>query len=482
MAGIIGHVGIGLDKDATTAEFSQLQGIVAGEVAKLKPVTLKLDVAGTTKEFGELSKVIKEVASNINKINTSKITGNGGVTKDIKESTEAFDRMRKLQAEMKTLSRDLNKSDPTSGAAKTMSKQLEELSAKYTQMKELFSSSLTSKQKNTLSDEWEKLGRTIDLVQSRMADKRAAQEAAAAQKTATDAAKQAAKEQEQANRQAAQAAKQAAREQAQAARQAAKEQAQAIREQAKAQKEAEQTEKQRANSLKTLYNMLRQIRQLENSVKNGKGGTGSKTYQDALTLDNAVSSAIARGGVTSGELTKYQTGLSNLRLTAFETGDALKSMTGPLDSLEARLVYMFSLSNMVSQAIRQFKEMFNTVVELDSAMTQLRIVTNNTDVEYTDFSKKTSKVAQEIGTSAKDLIDSTTVFARLGHSLSESGDLARLTSMLSKVGDVDVSSAQNAMTAITKAFNDVDTSNIESAMDKMVVVGKRLAQSYSNIA
>ncbi len=456
----IGSVYLELDKGMTTKSFKGLQGIVNGVVNNLKPVTLKLDVKNTTKEFNELSKVLKDVASNINKINTSKIAGGSGVAKEINEATEAFNRMRKLQAEMSSLAKDLNKADPSSGAAKTMSRQLEELSAKYAQMKSMFSDMFTPKQKNTLSDEWEKLSRSIELVQSKMADKRSAQEAASAQRAAAEAAKQAAQDQAQADKEAAQAA----------------------RDQAKAQKEAEQIEKQRANSLKNLYNMLRQIRQLETSVKNGKGGEGSQSYQDLLMLDNAVSDAIARGGATSEEMNEFRTNLSATRLEIDGTGDAIRNMTSPLDALESRLVYMVSLSNLVMQAVRQFKEMFNTVVELDSAMTQLRIVTNNTEAEYATFGKNTSQVAQEIGASTKDLIDSTTTFARLGYSLSESSDLARLTAMLSKVGDVDVSSAQNAMTAITKAFKDVDTSNIESAMDKMVTVGNNFPISVAELA
>ena len=46
--------------------------------------------------------------------------------------------------------------------------------------------------------------------------------------------------------------------------------------------------------------------------------------------------------------------------------------------------------------------------------------------------------------------------------------------MLSSVGDIDVSSAQNAVTAIVKAFSDeIDIDNIESVMDRLVKVGKQ---------
>lgn len=56
-------------------------------------------------------------------------------------------------------------------------------------------------------------------------------------------------------------------------------------------------------------------------------------------------------------------------------------------------------------------------------------------------------------------------------SLEESSTLAELTTMVQQVGDIDASAAQDAITAIIKAF-DIDTSHIQTVLDEMVVVGK----------
>ena len=40
--------------------------------------------------------------------------------------------------------------------------------------------------------------------------------------------------------------------------------------------------------------------------------------------------------------------------------------------------------------------------------------------------------------------------------------------------DIDVKDAQDAITSIIKAFDDVDASNIESVMDKLITTGKML--------
>ena len=80
---------------------------------------------------------------------------------------------------------------------------------------------------------------------------------------------------------------------------------------------------------------------------------------------------------------------------------------------------------------------------------QLRL-TNATTTEYEAYGNY-SQAAQRISSSMADLVDSTT-YARLGYNLKESSILAEYTSMLKNVGDIEVSEAQDAITAITKSF------------------------------
>ena len=114
-------------------------------------------------------------------------------------------------------------------------------------------------------------------------------------------------------------------------------------------------------------------------------------------------------------------------------------------------------------------------------MTQLKIVTQDTDAAYEKYLDTVSKTATKIGSSISDLIDSTTTYARLGYSLEESSTLAEYTAMLQNVGDINVSDAQDAITAIVKAFG-VGIDEIETIMDKMVATGNNFPISVSQIA
>ena len=70
------------------------------------------------------------------------------------------------------------------------------------------------------------------------------------------------------------------------------------------------------------------------------------------------------------------------------------------------------------------------------------------------------------------MIDAATVYNRLGFSDTESLKYAELTTMYSKVGDVDISDAESNITALIKAYN-VGVDQLELALDKMVYVGKQ---------
>ena len=181
---------------------------------------------------------------------------------------------------------------------------------------------------------------------------------------------------------------------------------------------------------------------------------------------------------TTSALTIYTNAIRLNTGALREQGAQQRNNLVATDGALAKMVsYMFS----IMQVIRYLREMINTTIELNSAMTQLKIVTQATDDEYAKYAANIAKTATEIGIATKDLINASTVYARLGYSLDESSALAKFTGMLQNVGDIDASTAQNAITSIVKAF-DIDISDIESVMDKLVVVGNNFPISVSQIA
>ena len=158
-----------------------------------------------------------------------------------------------------------------------------------------------------------------------------------------------------------------------------------------------------------------------------------------------------------------------------------KTFGATLSGFASKFAYMFSATRIMMAIYRTMKQMVQGAIELDSAMTQLQIVTGETDAQMNQFANTLATAAQRAAVPIKDLIESATTFARLGYSSGESAQLAEFTAMLQNVGNIDTSKAQDAVTSIIKAYG-VSVDQIESVMDKLVSVGKMFAQGCGNAA
>lgn len=87
------------------------------------------------------------------------------------------------------------------------------------------------------------------------------------------------------------------------------------------------------------------------------------------------------------------------------------------------------------QAVRTLQQMVEAVRQLDSAMTELKKVTDETNATYEKFFANAAQKATEIGTTMSNYISSTADFARLGYSLSDAETLANTASIYFNVAD-----------------------------------------------
>lgn len=117
--------------------------------------------------------------------------------------------------------------------------------------------------------------------------------------------------------------------------------------------------------------------------------------------------------------------------------------------------------------IRYLRQGFNEVLQIDTAMTELKKVTDETAVAYDNFAKSAYASSKKIGSTMKEFIQATADFARLGYSLEEASQLAEAANVYKNVGDGinDVAQASESIISTMKAFN------IE-ATDSMGIVDK----------
>ena len=174
------------------------------------------------------------------------------------------------------------------------------------------------------------------------------------------------------------------------------------------------------------------------------------------------------------ELSSYESQITSL-------GRNHKNIFGKLAEGVKSFFAAFTVARVINMAIQQIRKMISVVKELDDSLTQLQIVTRSSDEEMARYASSVGSTASRIGANTKDLIDATTTYARLGYSMQESGTLAQFTTMLQNVGDIGAQDAQDAITAIIKAYGK-NVDDIEDIMNKMVIVGNSAPISVKQIA
>lgn len=133
--------------------------------------------------------------------------------------------------------------------------------------------------------------------------------------------------------------------------------------------------------------------------------------------------------------------------------------------------------NMVEQGLRQI---YQNVVNIDSAMTELKKVTNETDNTYDAFLDDAGTRAKNLGASISDIVTASADFARLGYNLKDSKELADAAVLYQHVGDgiSSVNDASESIISTMKAFG-VEAKDVTSIVDKFNEVGKQHCPKFT---
>lgn len=126
------------------------------------------------------------------------------------------------------------------------------------------------------------------------------------------------------------------------------------------------------------------------------------------------------------------------------------------------------------------RKAYQNIVQINKAMTQMGIVTRATSKELADAAKTIAKSAREIGASLVDLMNSTTVYARLGYTLKQAQSLAKSTTMYANITGVNVDEATTNVTGAIKAYG-LTVDQLEGTLDKFIWVGNKFAISQAEI-
>lgn len=127
-----------------------------------------------------------------------------------------------------------------------------------------------------------------------------------------------------------------------------------------------------------------------------------------------------------------------------------------------------------------FQGLIDTIIELDARMTQLKIVTGESDRAIIKYADDAAASAQKVAASIASIMQSTEEWSRLGYSLQDSLKLAESTAMYSNVAAISVEDATTSLVSVMKSFN-LEAEDSLSILDKLTLVDQKYAISAAEL-
>lgn len=212
-----------------------------------------------------------------------------------------------------------------------------------------------------------------------------------------------------------------------------------------------------------------------NTKLNGTSIEAMTLNKEFLNLRSAIESCGDVKGLSalSSQMAHLKNETKAAGLIGRSFGDELKNDIG-------KLFNWLSASTVIFQSVGLVKSAFGEVVQIDSAMTNLYKVTEETDARYNKFLQTSAKNAIELGKTVSGLVDQSAEWAKLGFTIDEAEYLSKSSSIYANVGEVaDVTAVQDLVTTL-KGFNieAMDTMNI---VDQLNILGNNYAVSSGNL-
>lgn len=161
---------------------------------------------------------------------------------------------------------------------------------------------------------------------------------------------------------------------------------------------------------------------------------------------------------------KFEESAEKAKLTGSAFADTLKQKFKELGT------YLMSFASFY-QVVNVLKQGISIAHEYDDAFTEMRKVTDSSTSSLKEFQKESFQLANQVGTTAEQLQQSTAGWLRLGESFDEAKKSAQDANILLNVSEFEnIDSATESLVAMSQAYQDLDKMDI---VDKLNNVGNK---------
>ena len=196
-----------------------------------------------------------------------------------------------------------------------------------------------------------------------------------------------------------------------------------------------------------------------------------------------------RANVLSGLIEGYKNGtvrieemrtaLAKLISTETDRGHATAQANKELDQVKSRIQYFLGLNNAINLVRRAIRSAFNTIRDLDKAMTETAVVTNFSVSDMWSQLPEYTKQANQLGVTTLDAYKAATLYYQQGLKTNEVNALSTETLKMARIAGLEAAEATDRMTNALRGFNmELTAANAQRVDD---VYSELAANTASNV-
>ena len=219
------------------------------------------------------------------------------------------------------------------------------------------------------------------------------------------------------------------------------------------------------------------VRLINDEQGNIIGGTARITEGTTTWTRNLEQVTDAQGNIIQGQLR-----ISNSGQTIVRTQNRHNESLGEQLRIQLRQQAIYTVCHTMLQGIGEaISDCVNYTVDLDSAMTNIRVVTMGTKEEAKELLETYNKMGQKLGANTLDIAEGSIDWLRQGFSEADTEKLVEASTKLSKLALIDNAEATEYLTSALKGYK-LEAQDAIGVIDQLVAIDLEAATSAGDMS
>ena len=190
------------------------------------------------------------------------------------------------------------------------------------------------------------------------------------------------------------------------------------------------------------FSKIQSLEDFNRVLKSIKDSSGKGAEEAIEAINRALQSALGSAGNMGNEMDDIS-----------DKFDRLAAQKQDIDSLRQSLLNFFGIQNAIQLFKRAVRAAYESVTDLDKAMTATAVVTDFSVGDMWDQLPEYTKRANELGTTTLGAYETATLFYQQGLKTNEVMEVSTETMKMARIAGMDYVDATNMMTAALRGFN-----------------------------